>query len=130
MTTQISAYKFRSMKRKPGTLLPIEVSILRAGSLLFSEGTPEFHGYAVAKVMREAEAGRQLTAHGTLYRALDRMEDAGFLESRWEEHSFASEGRPQRRLYRLTAVGETALQAAVASEQAKQPVLRRGLASS
>lgn len=118
------------MKRKPGTLLPIELSILRAGSLLFSEGTSEFHGYAVAKVMREAEAVRQLTAHGTLYRALDRMEEAGLLESRWEERSAESAGRPQRRLYRLTAIGEKALQVAGAGEATKQAALRHGLASS
>lgn len=118
------------MKRKPGTLLPIEVSILRAGSLLLSDGTPEFHGYAVAKVMREAEAIRQLTAHGTLYRALARMEEAGLLESRWEEPSTESEGRPQRRLYHLTAVGEKASQAAPAPEGTKQVALRHGLALS
>ena len=117
------------MKRKPGTLLPIEVSILRAGSLLFSDGTPEFHGYAAAKMMHEAEAGRQLTAHGTLYRALARMEEAGLLESRWEEPSMESEGRPQRRLYRLTAVGEKTLQAAGAEEETKRTTLRRGLAA-
>ncbi|MEO6399126.1 MAG: helix-turn-helix transcriptional regulator [Tepidiformaceae bacterium] len=118
------------MKRKPGTLLPIEVSVLRAGSQLFSEGIPEFHGYAVAKVMRQAEAVRQLTAHGTLYRALDRMEIAGLLESRWEENTAGIDGRPRRRLYRLTAVGEKALQAANTEDGQKQSALRPGLASS
>ena len=69
------------MKRKPGALLPIEVSLLRAGIGLLAHGIPEFHGYAVAKEMKEADAARQLTAHGTLYRALDRMEEAGLVES-------------------------------------------------
>ncbi len=80
--------------------------------------------------MREAEAARQLTAHGTLYRALDRMEAAGLLESRWEEPSPESAGRPQRRLYRLTAIGEKALQLVGATNETTQGTLRRRLASS
>lgn len=39
----------------------------------------------------------------TVYRILDRLEDNGWLTSRWEED--AVEGRPRRRLYRLTPHG-------------------------
>ena len=38
------------------------------------------------------------------------METAGLLESRWEDAAIAeAEGRPRRRLYRVTGLGEAAL---------------------
>ena len=98
------------MRRKRGVLLPIEVSILEAGLLLRDQGQDEFHGFLVAKEMRERDAARRLTAHGTLYKALDRLERGGLLESRWEDPAIAAEeGRPRRRLYRVTGLGERAL---------------------
>jgi DNA-binding PadR family transcriptional regulator len=52
---------------------------------------------------------RLLTAYGTLYRALGRLEAMGLLTSRWEDPNIpARENRPRRRLYTLTAAGETA----------------------
>jgi DNA-binding PadR family transcriptional regulator len=47
-------------------------------------------------------------AAGTIYPILARLEKAGWMESRWEEASPANEGRPRRRLYRLTGDGERA----------------------
>lgn len=43
---------------------------------------------------------------GTIYPALMRMERMGWLSSRWEEIDPSVEGRPRRRLYRLTGKGE------------------------
>ena len=117
------------MKRKPGTLFPIEVSILRAGVYLLMRGTPDFHGYGVAKEIQEAETARQLTAHGTLYRALDRMEEAGLLESRWEDPAPEAEGRPRRRLYQVTAEGERAFRSVAGAAALIPDTLRPGLAS-
>jgi DNA-binding PadR family transcriptional regulator len=98
------------MRRKPGSLLPIEEAILAAGLDLRRIGHAEFHGFSIAKQMQEIGEAQQLTAHGTLYKALGRMEAAGLLESRWEEPDVAlAEGRPRRRLYRLTGAGERAL---------------------
>ena len=77
---QISAYSFVVPRRRPGTLLPIEQSILVAGIAAGRGGNPEFHGFALASAIQEQEAARRLTAHGTLYRALARMEKAGLLE--------------------------------------------------
>jgi DNA-binding PadR family transcriptional regulator len=52
---------------------------------------------------------------GTVYPALRRLEDAGMLESSWEdEGSAAAEGRPARRYYRLTPGGEASLSKALA----------------
>ena len=114
------------MRRKPGALLPIELSILGAAVDLAHRGHPEFHGYAVAKDIRERHEARRLTAHGTLYRALDRLEAAGFLEGRLEEAEVAAaENRPRRHLYRVTAVGEQAYSASRPPERASgRPLLK------
>lgn len=72
------------MRRKANTLVPFELAIL-AGSVEFVlTGEGEFYGYAMAKALRDEEGARQLTAHGTLYRALERLEKLGFLVSRWK----------------------------------------------
>jgi hypothetical protein len=119
------------MRRKPGSLLPIEEAILAAGLDLRRTGTAEFHGFSIAKQMQEIGEAQQLTSHGTLYKALGRMEAAGLLESRWEEPDLAlTEGRPRRRLYRVTGAGARAASMRRA-ESAHAPVSRRaGLAPS
>ena len=76
-------------------MLPIEQAILAAGLDLRRIGTNEFHGFSVAKRMQDIGEAYQLTAHGTLYKALGRMETAGLLESHWEKADLAlEEGRP------------------------------------
>ncbi len=98
------------MRRKPGTLIPIETSILEASLDLQRHGTEAAHGFLLAKIMREKADARLLTAYGTLYKALERLEKSGFLESTWEDPQVAAnEGRPRRRFYRITLAGETAL---------------------
>lgn len=53
-----------------------------------------------------ADIGRAThLATGTLYPILMRLEDAGWLESRWEAETPQALGRPRRRLYRMTAEG-------------------------
>ena len=117
------------MRRKPGALLPLEQEILALGIGLLGTEEPEFHGFAMAKLIQAAEDARRLTAHGTLYKALARMEKAGLLESRWEDaDTAAEEQRPRRRFYRVTARGEAALANAPAPQ--RQAALRPGLASS
>jgi len=63
-----------------------------------------FHGFGLAQAMREQSGSRSLTGHGTLYKALGRLEEFGLLASRWEDPA-AAEGRPRRRLYELTGEG-------------------------
>lgn len=97
------------MKRKLGSLLPLEVSILDVGLKLLQSGNREFHGFQIAKEIKEEENARHLTAYGTLYKALGRMEDGGLLTSHWEDPEIAArENRPRRRLYQVTAAGATA----------------------
>jgi PadR family transcriptional regulator, regulatory protein PadR len=90
-------------RRKPGTLLPLETEILATAVALGRAGQPTFHGFALAQSLREQGGGRALTAHGTLYKALGRLEEMGLLTSSWEEGEV--EGRPRRRLYELTGKG-------------------------
>ena len=94
-------------RRKPGTLLPLEAEILDAA--LSMDGA--FHGFALAHGLREQRGSQALTAHGTLYKALGRLEEFGLLSSRWEDAA-AAEGRPRRRLYELTAAGARAAERA------------------
>jgi PadR family transcriptional regulator, regulatory protein PadR len=119
------------MRRKPGTLLPLEISILETAIDLRGRGAEEFHGFAVAKQIADREEARMLTAHGTLYKALERMERAGLLESRWEEPDVASaEGRPRRRLYHVTGLGAQAVVVSDAIRRSPAIQTQGGLAPS
>jgi DNA-binding PadR family transcriptional regulator len=102
------------MRRKPGTLLPIETAICRAAIDLQRRSSGEFHGYEIARHLGDAGDQKLLTAYGTLYRALGRLEDMGLLKSRGEDPRVAArENRPRRRFYTLTALGERAARAAL-----------------
>ena len=86
---------------------------------LKAQGTQSFHGFAVAKLIQKSHDARRLTAHGTLYKALARLERAGLLASEWEDPDIAAEeGRPRRRLYHVTDLGEKA----VATSWAERPL--------
>ena len=70
-------------------------------------------------MVRDSTGSKRLTAHGTLYKALGRLEEAGLLHDRWEDAELAlAEGRPRRRLYQLTAAGDAALAEAVSERLA------------
>ncbi|MFP5299422.1 MAG: PadR family transcriptional regulator [Actinomycetota bacterium] len=94
------------MRRKPGQLLPIEQRILAVAAT--ERG--ETHGFALATRLATQDEANKLVGHGTLYKALDRLRREGLLEARWEDPSLAEqEGRPRRRLYRITDLGRAAL---------------------
>jgi PadR family transcriptional regulator PadR len=117
------------MRRKPGAVLPLEASILLAAVDLAKGGVEQFHGFALAKQLREGQGSKKLTAHGTLYKALTRMEQAGLLSSVWEDPVIAAgEGRPLRRLYTITSEGRVTL-ARVEVEAAKLTTLDPGLST-
>ena len=118
------------MRRKPGALLPIEESILHAAIRLWRTGSAAFHGYELAKHVAEPSDRRSLTAYGTLYRALSRLEKMGLLQSRREDpHIAARENRPLRRLYALTALGDAAVEESSVSAAApsRRPRRRRSM---
>ena len=117
------------MRRKPGAILPLEASILETAVGLSRDGVEQFHGFQLAKQLRIDRDQQKLTAHGTLYKALTRMEKAGLLESVWEDPDIAVEdGRPRRRLYSITSEGRVALARAEA-EVAERSRLNPGLSA-
>ena len=118
------------MRRKSEKLIPLEVSILEAAVALHKRGEKAFHGYSLAKSIKTKSDRRMLTAYGTLYRALHRLKRAGLIESFWEDPSHAEKAnRPRRRLYRLTALTEVALDRARAEQRSavKLRALKEGL---
>jgi DNA-binding PadR family transcriptional regulator len=106
-------------RRKPGTLLPLETEILEVALSMLRSGQATFHGFGLAQTMREESGSRSLTAHGTLYKALSRLEEFGLLTSRWEDAA-AVEGRPRRRLYELTRQGAEVAEQTLAGKAARR----------
>jgi DNA-binding PadR family transcriptional regulator len=117
------------MRRKPGQLVPLELAILSAVARLQQTGVRECHGYEIAKHMSAVSDQRLLTAYGTLYRALGRLEKMGLVESHWEDPQIAANAaRPGRRLYTLTGAGAAAVRAAATEARAKAALRRRQVA--
>jgi PadR family transcriptional regulator PadR len=65
------------------------------------------HGYGIIKAVEKLSDGRVTLRAGTLYAALERLENAGAVALDREE----SEGGPPRRYYRLTPEGVALLEA-------------------
>lgn len=113
------------MRRKPGTLIPIEQDILEAGLALSGRGEPSFHGFLIAKEIQDDAEAKRLTSHGTLYKALDRLERAGHLASQWEDPEEAAiQQRPRRRLYQVTVKGAQTLAKSYVTARAAASGLR------
>lgn len=109
--------------------MPLELAICAAAADLRRQGMDEFHGYLIAKEIKQHADRRLLTAYGTLYRALSRLESMGLLTSRWEDaHAAADENRPRRRFYSLTPAGEEAVTEAARAAAAARA--KKGWASS
>lgn len=107
-------------RRKPGTLLPLELEILGLALERARSGEGPFYGFALAQAMQERRGSQSLTAHGTLYKALGRLERAGLLTSAWEDPD-AAEGRPRRRLYELTEQGAASATSARSAQDVGRP---------
>ena len=70
----------------------------------------EKYGFQILHELRDKSNGFFDLKEGTLYPALRRLEERGFVVSRWQE---PESGMP-RKYYRLTARGRTALSEALA----------------
>ena len=102
------------MFRKAGTLIPLERRLLEAAS---RHGLSGVYGFALAQELAGEEGTTKLVAHGTMYKALDRLRRAGLLDAGWEDADAAAEsGRPRRKIYRLTATGARALDGGATTE--------------
>jgi PadR family transcriptional regulator PadR len=74
-------------------------------STMVSDPGAEWYGLDLSK--------RSKLKPGTIYPILDRLLKVKWLERRWEDIDPAVEGRPRRRLYRLTGVGAPAARLAL-----------------
>jgi PadR family transcriptional regulator, regulatory protein PadR len=98
------------VRRKTGSLVPLELAVCTAAMGLRERGVTQFHGYLLAKEIKNASDAKLLTAYGTLYRALGRLEQMGLMTSEWEDPQIpAAENRPRRRLYAITHDGQKAV---------------------
>ena len=82
--------------RVKGHLDGLLLAVLESGPL---------HGYAVIEALQTRSAGTLMLPTGTVYPALRRLEDAGWIEGRWSTVA----GR-KRRTYSLTPGGQRELQ--------------------
>lgn len=116
------------MRRKTGNITPIERAIIMAAGQLRREGVEEFHGFQIAKKIKDLEGARFLAGYGTLYRALKRLQEWGILQTRWEELA-TDENRPRRRYYKL--IGEVEVVTSSAPDIPSVPeilrILREGV---
>jgi DNA-binding PadR family transcriptional regulator len=72
----------------------------------------ELHGYAVKQDVEERTGGSVKMGPGTLYETLQRAESSGLIEE-LEERPPPESDHSQRRYYRLTGAGRSALEAEV-----------------
>jgi len=73
--------------------------------ILKAIGDGEFHGLGVSRRIEQITHGTFLVKPGSLFPALHRMEEAGWLSSAWGE----SENNRRARFYRLTKEGQRQL---------------------
>ncbi len=102
-------------RRRAGELLPIEVEILDTALAMRVDDATTFHGFGLARAMRRDDP-RGLVGHGTLYKALGRLEEMGLLTSQWEPDP--PTGRPRRRLYELSPAGVVRASLAIEADRA------------
>jgi PadR family transcriptional regulator PadR len=87
----------RSQELLPGTLYLLILRALRSGPL---------HGYAIAKLVKEASRDGIQIEDGSLYPALNRMLVKGWLAAEWG----ISENNRRARFYKLTPLGRKQLE--------------------
>ncbi len=68
---------------------------------------PGLHGYALMTAIHDASRDDLRVEEGSLYPALHRMEEAGWIRARWT----TTEGGRRARAYELTAAGKKQLAA-------------------
>ena len=94
----------------------LSLAAIKLLSLMLEDPTADHYGLDLSK--------RAGVLTGTVYPLLKRLEDLGWLESRLEEIDAVSEGRPARRLYRLTGEGARQARAEIETLQSTLPWAR------
>jgi PadR family transcriptional regulator PadR len=88
----------------PGKRLPVMQGTLDL-LILKAICDSEFHGLGITRRIEQITRGAFQVAPGSLFPALHRMEEAGWLSSQWGE----SENNRRAKYYRLTASGKRQL---------------------
>ncbi len=88
--------------------------------ILKALGTGELHGLGISRRIEQVTNGTFLVKPGSLFPALHRMEEAGWLNSFWGE----SENNRRAKFYRLTKAGKRQLE--VETEQWARVALAMG----
>ena len=101
------------MSVKPTNLLQGTLDLL----ILKALGPGELHGLGISRRVEQITQGTFLVKPGSLFPALHRMEEAGWLSSFWGE----SENNRRAKFYRLTRAGKNQLK--VETEQWTKVVL-------
>jgi PadR family transcriptional regulator PadR len=89
------------MSTKPANLLQGTLDLL----ILKAVGPGELHGLGISRRVAQITQGTFLVKPGSLFPALHRMEEAGWLSSFWGE----SENNRRAKFYRLTRSGKSQL---------------------
>ena len=69
------------------------------------EGLGALHGYGIARRIEETSRNRLTLNYGTLYPALLKLEQEGFISAEWRQ----SENNRRAKFYKLTAAGRKQL---------------------
>jgi len=82
------------------------------------------HGYGVARRIEQTSGNRLLINYGTLYPALLKLEQQGYITSEWG----ASENNRRAKFYRLTRAGRKQVQKETRDWEKANDILARFLA--
>ena len=105
--------------RKPDTLQgSLDLLVLKMLSR-----RPRLHGYAIMTAIKDTSGDVLRTEEGSLYPALHRMEEAGWIRAEW---IMKDSGR-RARMYELTAAGRKQLSAEESRWQAVSSAINRVL---
>jgi DNA-binding PadR family transcriptional regulator len=94
-----------------------------AFDILLALAGEDRHGYAILQEVAARTVGRSRPHAGTLYRAIARLVDAGWVEE-LEERPAPEEDDERRRYYRLTAAGRRVAAAEARRLEARVHVAR------
>jgi transcriptional regulator len=83
----------------------------------------EMHGYGIARRIEQTSGDRLSVNYGTLYPALLKLEQEGYIHSRWG----TSDNNRKAKFYELTKAGERQLQKAAAEWEQTTEILARFL---
>lgn len=110
----------RRLEQDLTKLLPLTPVVFE---ILLALGSGEQHGYAIMQDVSERTDGRIELHAGTLYRALSRLLDGGFIEELDERPTGANDDQ-RRRYYRLTSLGASVARAEAERLEAQLSVAR------